>query len=173
MTTAKAKSAVLEPKAAELTERLAQLQRGLEFEKRKLAEAERLAAAAAASSPPTPTPKATISSAAPSSVDRTERRARVFAPAATPKKSPPATKGVKSSSASASFKKIVKAEKKSVVKEEKTESEVKAAWKELIKSEDNSAAEGREATRERKGKRLPRRRAVKITTSSRRLRLRH
>lgn len=78
----------LEPKAAELTERLAQLQRGLEFEKRKLAEAERLAAAAAASSPPTPTPKATTSTAAPSSA----------------------------------------------------ESEVKAAWKEPIKSEDNSVA---------------------------------
>ena len=132
----------LEPKAAELTERLAQLQRGLEFEKRKLAEAERLAAAAAASSPPTPTPKATTSSAAPSSafIEPMLEEPEFSPPAATPKKSPPATKGVKSyKSASASFKKT-KAEKKSVVKEEKTESEVKAAWKEPIKSEDNSVA---------------------------------
>jgi len=132
----------LEPKAAELTERLAQLQRGLEFEKRKLAEAERLAAAAAASSPPTPTPKATTSTAAPSSalIEPMLEEPEFSLPTATPKKSPPATKGVKSyKSASASFKKT-KAEKKSVVKEEKTESEVKAAWKEPIKSEDNSVA---------------------------------
>ena len=132
----------LEPKAAELTERLAQLQRGLEFEERKLAEAERLAAAAAASSPPTPTPKATTSTAAPSSalIELMLEEPEFSLPTATPKKSPPATKGVKSyKSASASFKKT-KAEKKSVVKEEKTESEVKAAWKEPIKSEDNSVA---------------------------------
>jgi hypothetical protein len=132
----------LEPKAAELTERLAQLQRGLEFEKRKLTEAERLAAAAAASSPPTPTPKATTSTAAPSSalIEPMLEEPEFSLPTATPKKSPPATKGVKSyKSASASFKKT-KAEKKSVVKEEKTESEVKAAWKEPIKSEDNSVA---------------------------------
>lgn len=130
----------LEPKAAELTERLAQLQRGLEFEKRKLTEAERLAAAAAASSPPTPTPKATTSSAAPSSafIEPMLEEPEFSPPAATPKKSPPATIGVKSYK-SASFKKT-KAEKKSVVKEEKTESEVKAAWKEPIKSEDNSVA---------------------------------
>ena len=147
----------LEPKAAELTERLAQLQRGLEFEKRKLAEAERLAAAAAASSPPTPTPKATTSSAAPSSalIEPMLEEPEFSLPAATPKKSPPATKGVKSSkSASASFKKT-KAEKKSVVKEEKTESEVKAAWKEPIKSEDNSVAWKDEKQQEKEKEKTP------------------
>ena len=147
----------LEPKAAELTEHLAQLQRGLEFEKRKLAEAERLAAAAAASSPPTPTPKATTSTAAPSSalIEPMLEEPEFSLPAATPKKSPPATKGVKSyKSASASFKKT-KAEKKSVVKEEKTESEVKAAWKEPIKSEDNSVAWKDEKQQEKEKEKTP------------------
>ena len=179
----------LEPKAAELTERLAQLQRGLEFEKRKLVEAERLAAAAAASasasasattttvttgkpqspspSPPTPTPKATTSTAAPSSalIEPMLIEPEFSLPAATPKKSPPATKGVKSyKSASASFKKTKKEKglqklntttNNTTNKNEKTESEVKAAWKEPIKSEDNSVAWKDEKQQEKEKEKTP------------------
>ena len=176
----------LEPKAAELTERLAQLQRGLEFEKRKLAEAERLSAFASASasatttttvttgkpqspspSPPTPTPKATTSTAAPSSalIEPMLEEPEFSLPAAALKKSPPATKGVKSyKSASASFKKTKKEKglqklntttNNTTNKNEKTESEVKAAWKEPIKSEDNSVAWKDEKQQEKEKEKTP------------------
>ena len=176
----------LEPKAAELTERLAQLQRGLEFEKRKLAEAERLSAFASASasatttttvttgkpqspspSPPTPTPKATTSTAAPSSalIEPMLEEPEFSLPAAALKKSPPATKGVKSyKSASASFKKSKKEKglqklntttNNTTNKNEKTESEVKAAWKEPIKSEDNSVAWKDEKQQEKEKEKTP------------------
>jgi len=176
----------LEPKTAELTERLAQLQRGLEFEKRKLAEAERLSAFASASasatttttvttgkpqspspSPPTPTPKATTSTAAPSSalIEPMLEEPEFSLPAAALKKSPPATKGVKSyKSASASFKKSKKEKglqklntttNNTTNKNEKTESEVKAAWKEPIKSEDNSVAWKDEKQQEKEKEKTP------------------
>jgi len=148
----------LEPKAAELTERLAQLQRGLEFEKRKLAEAQRLAAATAAPPPPAaktspspPLPKASKTDTPSSALIEPMLEEPEFSlPVATPKKSPAAVKSVKTyKSASASSKQTKAVEKTSVDKkenvkkekevirdddknnkEEKTKSEVKAAWKE-------------------------------------------
>jgi len=148
----------LEPKAAELTERLAQLQRGLEFEKRKLAEAQRLAAATAAPPPPAaktppspPLPKAAKTDTPSFALIEPMLEEPEFSlPVATPKKSPAAVKGVKNyKSVSASSKQTKAVEKTSVDKkenakkekevirdddknnkEEKTKSEVKAAWKE-------------------------------------------